>query len=412
MSSVAVRIPFRRRPRQPFRWRTLAKPPLSHFVILSLLLHALAVLVFGAPSGGSREGRALWGSLQVVILDSVRASVPALKLDRGAGASLPSLARPPLPVPAPTPSRPVTPPAPPPPLDLSPAKEIERRATPAAPPETPPTPAPQLEPAPIEVPFTIPPLLDRIVTPERKLEMPPAFEVPAPRPVPVPAPEPPPTPPVERAPVETPAVPVAPIAPAPITAPVERAPVETQAVPVPVTPPVARPPVEVPAIPVPSERAAPPPKVEQSTTPIEKAAPPPAVERAAPPIPERAPPAKIEREPPMRSDIATPPSAFRQPPAASDPFGKDAPSSSYDPTAPQIDLDAARRRAGQIAREGTGRRAILPFPMPPGPEYKSKEQIAIEKARKPDCKTAYQSLGLLAVVPLLANEFGEGNCRW
>ena len=50
--------------------------------------------------------------------------------------------------------------------------------------------------------------------------------------------------------------------------------------------------------------------------------------------------------------------------------------------------------------------------MPPVPEKKSQMEQAIEAARKPDCRTAYQSLGLLAVVPLVANEFGEGNCRW
>ena len=45
----------------------------------------------------------------------------------------------------------------------------------------------------------------------------------------------------------------------------------------------------------------------------------------------------------------------------------------------------------------------------------SKEDVKtflFEKARKPDCRTAYKDMGLLAVVPLVANEFGEGNCRW
>ncbi|MBZ0248394.1 MAG: hypothetical protein K8F93_01950, partial [Burkholderiales bacterium] len=79
---------------------------------------------------------------------------------------------------------------------------------------------------------------------------------------------------------------------------------------------------------------------------------------------------------------------------------------------PRIDLEAAKARAREIAREGTGNRALLPFPMPPAPEKKTKEQIAIENARKPECKDAYKGLGLLAVVPLIANEFGEGNCRW
>jgi hypothetical protein len=88
------------------------------------------------------------------------------------------------------------------------------------------------------------------------------------------------------------------------------------------------------------------------------------------------------------------------------------PSGSYDPTAPALDPDALRKRAGQLAREGSGQRALLPFAMPPVPAKKSQMESAIENARKPDCKTAYQGLGLAAVVPLIANEFGEGNCRW
>jgi hypothetical protein len=81
-------------------------------------------------------------------------------------------------------------------------------------------------------------------------------------------------------------------------------------------------------------------------------------------------------------------------------------------SAPRIDLDAAHRRAREMAREGSGNRAPLPFPMPAPPEQKSKEALALEKALKPLCKDAYKGLGLLAVVPLVANEFGEGNCRW
>jgi hypothetical protein len=75
-------------------------------------------------------------------------------------------------------------------------------------------------------------------------------------------------------------------------------------------------------------------------------------------------------------------------------------------------MDALRKRAGEIAREGTGNRAPFPFPMPPIPKAKSKMEQALENARKPDCRTAYKDLGLAAVVPLIANEFGEGNCRW
>jgi len=45
-------------------------------------------------------------------------------------------------------------------------------------------------------------------------------------------------------------------------------------------------------------------------------------------------------------------------------------------------------------------------------DRRSVAEEALEKARKPDCRTAYKDLGLLAAVPLIANEFGEGSCRW
>jgi hypothetical protein len=96
-------------------------------------------------------------------------------------------------------------------------------------------------------------------------------------------------------------------------------------------------------------------------------------------------------------------------------FKRDAPPGDYDPTrpaAPSLDLDALRKRAGELGREGSGQRALLAFPMPPVPPRKSKMETAIENARKPDCRTAYQALGLAAAIPLIANEFGEGNCRW
>ena len=92
--------------------------------------------------------------------------------------------------------------------------------------------------------------------------------------------------------------------------------------------------------------------------------------------------------------------------------GREAPSSNYDPTKPTLDSDALRRRAGELAREGVGQRAPLAFPLPPVEKPKSKLESAIENARKPDCRDAYKGLGLLAAVPLIANEFGEGTCRW
>src|SRR6185436_2818061 len=89
-----------------------------------------------------------------------------------------------------------------------------------------------------------------------------------------------------------------------------------------------------------------------------------------------------------------------------------APSSTYDPTKPALDPDTFRKRAAELARQGLGQRAPLAFPLPPVEKPKSKLESAIENARKPDCRDAYKGLGLLAAVPLIANEFGERTCRW
>lgn len=79
---------------------------------------------------------------------------------------------------------------------------------------------------------------------------------------------------------------------------------------------------------------------------------------------------------------------------------------------PRIDLDSIRGRAREIASEGSGARRLLPFPMPPQPEYKSKEARAIEKALKPDCRTAYADMGLAAVAPLVWSAVTENGCKW
>jgi hypothetical protein len=319
---------------------------------------------------------------------------------------------------------------PPPQFEPSVAKEVERRLAPSPLGEGRGEGPKEVEkPAASEPPFVFPPLLDRIVPPELKLDKLPPLQVPPPTEVQVPAPPaeapppepiapapppapletlapPLPTPRVERLPAEAPPIaapllqPVLPPLPErPATPPIERAPVDVQAIPtVTSTPPADRPPVEVPAIPKPVETA---PAQEIQAAPKV----PPAAERVEPRLPEREAPVKIDRE--------GPPSPRPSPKGegehrSSSPKAEGA----YDPTAPTLDVDALRSRAGQIAREGSGRRAILPFPMPPVPERKSKMETAIENARKPDCRTAYQNLGLAAVVPLIANEFGEGTCRW
>jgi hypothetical protein len=175
--------------------------------------------------------------------------------------------------------------------------------------------------------------------------------------------------------------------------------------------PLPRPPVEIPAIAAPPMPHTAIPAAAPSLAPPVDVAP---VRPAAPPVATPRPGTPTARD--------TSPSPDRPGARSSAPSSRDSPifdnrreRSSDAPapgTEPRIDLDAARARAREVAREGTGNRALLPFPMPPLPDKKSKEQLAIEKAWKPDCKDAYKGLGLLAVVPLIANEFGEGNCRW
>ena len=169
-------------------------------------------------------------------------------------------------------------------------------------------------------------------------------------------------------------------------------------------PKVEAPKVEAPKVEAPKVEA---PKVEAPKVEAPKAEAPRAAEPSAPrqqaPTSEtpRSAPGTREEPAELRQPAASP---FRRPPAAETP--------DYDPTAPALDADALRQRAGELARQGMGNRALLPFPMPPVEKPKTTLESAIEKARKPDCRTAYQGLGLAAVVPLIANEFGEGSCRW
>ena len=108
-----------------------------------------------------------------------------------------------------------------------------------------------------------------------------------------------------------------------------------------------------------------------------------------------------------------PPSRFATPDTNEDIFKprRDAGSSTE---APRLDLDAARKKAAhEIVSEDAGSRRIFSIPGPPPVEKKSKAAMAMEKALKPDCRTAYAHLGLLAVPALVAGAISDdGNCRW
>jgi len=467
--------------RREFAWAPLMKrlpekPPLFEWVLLSMLIHALAIVLFGAPAGGSSEGRAMWGSLQVVLTGLKPEASPQLKLDRGAMESPNApAAKPAIPVPV---ARPRAAPAKP---SLRAAPKIEQAAPPL---ESPPPP----EAAPVE-PIAIPPVLERIIVPERPFEVPPpTFTVPPPTqnqtPAPVPAPAAP-APPPAAPPKETPAAREAPAPkqaappPAPRLPQVERAPAEVPKVSVPLMEPIAptampervesppqleipriespvlpavpetpviTQPLETKAIPAPAiPDLAPVPRIETIAKPVElppvqqvPVTPPPVTvpAPAAPAAPAVAPQAQPRAEPRVEpsAEPAAPaqresaPTIEKSAPRESSPFRAqpapvpglpsetrkqgEEPSSDYDPfSSNPLDLDAIRRRAAQLAR-GSGNTALLPFPMPPVPPKKSKMEEAIENARKPDCRTAYAQLGLAAIIPLVANEFGEGTCRW
>jgi hypothetical protein len=210
----------------------------------------------------------------------------------------------------------------------------------------------------------------------------------------------------------------------PLPIPVLAPPLVTTPIPESIAPPAPVSPVEAPLVPAPAlERIAPakperiaPAKVETPPAPV--TATPPREVPASPsdsPSRERAEPRPVESTPPAGREQAPRVPAGSPSERTSDVFRKrdDPAAPSADTgTTPRIDLDAARRRAREMGREGSGQRALLPFLMPPAEEKKSKEALALEKALKPECKDAYKGMGLLAVVPLVANEFGEGNCRW
>jgi hypothetical protein len=448
------RAPLRSRdlplpPRWTPREKAIAQARLKQFIVLSMLVHAFAILMFGAPGSGHREGRAMWGSLNVV-LKSYRAAVaPRVEPAPQAPATVTPQAASPAPVAPPPPSQSRSPE----PVDFPPMMDQLAPSEVKVPPST------DFKPAEIQVlpvPTVPEPLLQPLPAMQDRPNLPaletPVIRVPAEAPR-IPAPVLKPMPalperttlpkmeaPIIRVPAETPRLPAPLLQPLPsmqdratlpaIETPVIRVPVETPAIPERLVQPMrslpessALPPVEkvpepppIPARPIPEappsiqrapaapeaprpapkaseELARPPQDIAPRTTP--DAAPRPTLDAAPRPAPDAAP-----RAPAPAETIREPESPFRS---------REAPA---DPSKPTLDLESIRQRAGEITRQGTGNRAVLPFPMPPVEKPKSKMEQAIENARKPDCREAYKALGLFAVVPLVANEFGEGHCRW
>ena len=362
--------------------------------------------------------------------------VPALPLAREPAPSLPQAAEP-APVAAPQPT--LTRPEP---------KAPERRDEPAArattaPPMLDPPARPAPEPA--ALPSTAPRLAPTETLEAPVLERPKESlrEIARPQPAPeLPKPAAPPAPQREE-PAPAPARPVitAPASPVPPPAPIERLPAVAAPVPSPI-------PVEVPAAPVSPAVQAPvetplraPAAPERVTTPEPTPAPAPAAQAVPVPPPVTPAPAPAAVKSPATTEPADnggrstapatqatrdaePAPAQRSPapasdgqarPAAGNPdagarIGSDRATPPTAPaSAPTLNLELPRARGALPSTLGT--RGVLNL-VPPPPERKSKLAEDIEKAGKTDCRTAYNGMGPLAVVPLAIDAVRNGGCKW
>jgi hypothetical protein len=301
----------------------------------------------------------------------------------------------PAPVPAPTPP-------PPAPVDLVPA----------------PTPVtPEAARAPAERPAAVtPPAVERETAPDRE-----AIPAPARSETPMPQRSELPAEPVPR--IDAPPAPPAPPTPAPplLAPPVPSSAVEHDAQP-PLEKLTPRAPTIEPA--TPSESIANPPARETVPAPAPAT---PAVTEPVVPREQRSAPSSVPATPlapavpsaqPQRGEsvpgVPPPRLRFNEPAPDEDMFKprRDLAPPGEPGSAPKLDLDDAKKRAArEIVREGPGSRGLLSV-VPPPPDRESKEARALAKAAKPDCRTAYADMGLLAAVPLVASAIGNTGCRW
>jgi hypothetical protein len=82
---------------------------------------------------------------------------------------------------------------------------------------------------------------------------------------------------------------------------------------------------------------------------------------------------------------------------------------------PDIGTTAIRSAAQAVVREQAEVEATTRSRFLPPPERapkKSRLQQSLEHHARPDCRQAYSSLGLLAIVPLVADTATDRGCRW
>jgi hypothetical protein len=429
---------------------------LPECLVLAALLHLLLVAVFGsAPGGSARPGEGVWGSLNIRIAGTGPArSEPAEQPPppdaysgppgqaperRWGGTVRDPAALPPADTPGAArlgtwnPARTAAEADPLPPALARPAAPADTRSPPRAAPAPAPAPLPSPPPAgQADAPQPVPAAGTAIPEPAARDA---TAEAPAVAPTAPPEPESAP-PPVLRelrataplrpvaplpalrgpmAPLEAPAAaapalaplppqtPVAEPSPAPAPAPAE-APTRTLGAAPALTSPTALPlrrPETLPALPAPATAPvlADVPRDIPRDIPLAPSpsgvpsAPAPETAAAPAPTPERALPARAALGAPdagaiIGHDVATAPAA----PAS----------------APRLNLDLVRPRGGEISSAGSrGVLNLLPHP----PETK-KLADDISKSARPDCRTAYSGMGIIAAVPLAADALRKEGCRW
>ena len=342
-------------------WPHAAQSRLTHCLLLALLLHVWLVLMLGnAPPGTAPPGQGVWGALNVTLRGVARDGPVAVATPPAPPAGLPGTAA------SPRAGGTVRAPMAQPLSDPGAARRGDWAATPAASADLPRAAEPAPEPpaaAPAErrLGAALGPAAAARASPLERVSPPPPVAARLPLPpslpeaaalAPLPTALPDPMPPV-------PPAPPAPLAPTPAVA----APVLRQVAPVQGLPEQA--PAGLPSLP----------------------AAPAGVPQAAA-LPAGHPDAGSQ----AGHDVATAPSASA--------------------SAPRLNLELARPRGGELARQGSA--GVLPLMARP-PELPDKLARDIDKAAKADCRKAYQGLGLLAVVPLAVDAVRGGKdaaCKW
>ncbi len=230
-----------------------------------------------------------------------------------------------------------------------------------------------------------------------------------------------PLPPLPLPPSPLPSVPAPPAAPpTPEPALPTLGPARLQRLtPSPAAPSIPSPEVLGPAVPTPAalpavaaqalQELAPPPVLRQlapAATPAVRAEPLPPIQALEPAPPAAAhPEAGLPSAPPLETLRPAAP----QPADAGPRVGADVAVPSTAASAPRpLNLELGRLRGGELSRlSGPGALPVLP--KPPETDKLGKD---IEKAGRPDCRTAHAGSGLLAVVPLAIDAVRGTGCKW